>query len=274
MKRNLSLRPRSEIPAAKALGQHFLADERMIDHMVRAIFPRQGEAIFEIGAGLGALTLPVLERCGAMMAVDFDERVIARLRAKALSVGKLDLLYGDFLELRLADLAKPQPADKWRVIGNLPYNLSSPILIHCLEQRDAIQDMHFMLQKEVVDRICAEPDSKDFGRLSLLIQRFCEPEYLFDIPPEAFDPPPKVDSAVVRLTVLPQSRWDIDDESAFDFITRTAFTQRRKMLRKSLGAWFSEREFEDLGINPTARPENLGGEMFAVLANALAKRGR
>lgn len=263
-------RSNAEIPAAKALGQHFLADEKIIYDMVQAIYPRPSDAIFEIGAGLGALTLPVLERCGAMSAIDFDERVIPRLKAKALSVGKLDLHYGDFLNLKLADLEKPVAAAQWRVIGNLPYNLSSPILIHCLEQREQIQDMHFMLQKEVVERICAAPNSKDYGRLTLLLQRFCEVEYLLDIPPESFDPPPKVDSAVVRLTVLPESRWAIRDESAFEQITKTAFTQRRKMLRKSLAAFFSEAELSALGIDPTARPENLSGEDFATLANAKA----
>ena len=157
---------------------------------------------------------------------------------------------------------------KLRLVGNLPYNLSSPILFHCLAQREHIHDMHYMLQKEVVDRITAAPGSKTYGRLSLMAQLWCETTALFDIPPDAFDPPPKVDSAVVRLVPRPAPAWQIDDLATFDETVRLAFAQRRKMLRKTFAHWMNAAALEALDIDPTARAETLDGAAFARLANA------
>ena len=163
---------------------------------------------------------------------------------------------------------------KLRLVGNLPYNLSSPILFHCLAQRQHIHDMHYMLQKEVVDRITAAPGSKTWGRLSLMAQLWCETTALFDIPPDAFDPPPKVDSAVVRLVPRAAPAWQIDDLATFDETVRLAFAQRRKMLRKTFAHWMSESELEALDIDPTARAETLDGAAFARLANARYQQER
>ena len=252
-----------EVKAKTQLGQHFLADGRVIAQLIHAINPKRGEALLEIGPGLGALTLPLLRVAGALTALEVDGRVIDILRAKAAPLGQLNLIHGDFLRHDLGPGC-------WRLVGNLPYQLSSPILAHCVAARAHILDMHFMLQKEVVERLCAEPGNRDYGRLSLLLQRHFEPEALFDIPPEAFSPPPRVQSAVVRLTPRPAPAWAVADEAAWDAIVRTAFGQRRKMLRQSLKAYFSSAELEALGIDPTARPENLSGGDFATLANAKA----
>ena len=163
---------------------------------------------------------------------------------------------------------------KLRLVGNLPYNLSSPILFHCLAQRQHIHDMHYMLQKEVVDRITAAPGSKTYGRLSLMAQLWCETTALFDIPPDAFDPPPKVDSAVVRLVPRAAPAWQIDDLATFDETVRLAFAQRRKMLRKTFAHWMTAAELEALAIDPTARAETLDGAAFARLANARYQQER
>ncbi|WP_455003942.1 16S rRNA (adenine(1518)-N(6)/adenine(1519)-N(6))-dimethyltransferase RsmA [Cardiobacterium hominis] len=172
-----------------------------------------------------------------------------------------------------ASATRPAP-QKLRLVGNLPYNLSSPILFHCLAQREHIHDMHYMLQKEVVDRITAAPGSKTYGRLSLMAQLWCETTALFDIPPDAFDPPPKVDSAVVRLVPRPAPAWQIDDLATFDETVRLAFAQRRKMLRKTFAHWMSAAALEALDIDPTARAETLDGAAFARLANARYQQER
>ena len=381
----------NEVKAAKHLGQHFLRDEAVIARLLAVINAKAGEAILEIGPGLGALTLPLLRQTGAMTAVEYDPRVLAPLTKKAATLGALHLIHADILtinfgELLAADslpppvgegrggfhphttvaesstdakkplslwergwgegeksegskhpasaseslpspcgggagsgvhphtaaaesaathrvrLGAPQAAEiitaphfptdlppppqsggglgrgcenlrsdnpqKLRLVGNLPYNLSSPILFHCLAQRQHIHDMHYMLQKEVVDRITAAPGSKTYGRLSLMAQLWCETTALFDIPPDAFDPPPKVDSAVVRLVPRPAPAWQIDDLATFDETVRLAFAQRRKMLRKTFAHWMNAAALEALDIDPTARAETLDGAAFARLANA------
>lgn len=259
----------AEVRAAKHLGQHFLTDENVIARLVSAIQPRSGEAIVEIGPGLGALTLPLLEASGRLTAIEFDRRVLAPLSRDAATVGELTLVNADILEVDFASLHLAPPL---KIVGNLPYNLSSPIIFHCLAQRALITSMHFMLQKEVVARICAAPGSKTYGRLSIMVQLWCHCEALFEIPPEAFDPPPKVDSAVVALIPRTQPAWEVKDFALFDQIVRSAFGQRRKMLRKSLGEWFSSEDFAALDIEPTARPETLSGDAFARLANHLAEQ--
>lgn len=256
----------AEVRAAKHLGQHFLHDESVINRLIAAIRPQRDERIIEIGPGLGALTLPLLQACGALTAIEFDPRVLAPLRRDAAALGMLNLIHADILKVQFADLGLSPPL---KIVGNLPYNLSSPIIFHCLAQRHLIHSMHFMLQKEVVARLCAVPGSKTYGRLSIMVQLYCASEALFDIAPDAFDPPPKVDSAVVRLTPLPEPRWAVHDFATFDYIVRAAFAQRRKMLRKSLSQWFAAADLSALGVDPTARPETLSGAAFARLANQL-----
>ena len=435
----------NEVKAAKHLGQHFLRDEAVIARLLAVINAKAGEAILEIGPGLGALTLPLLRQTGALTAVEYDPRVLAPLAKKAATLGTLHLIHADILTIDFGELLAKQPpppvgegrgggsdqpasatstppspraggagsgvhphtaaaesaathrvrlgapqeaetitaphspaemppppvgegwgggsehlalgavdnstdeplslwergwgedekiargggskppapatesppspswggdgggvrphpvnakspidmlsppvgegrgggskhpapaTKKLRLVGNLPYNLSSPILFHCLAQRQHIHDMHYMLQKEVVDRITAAPGSKTYGRLSLMAQLWCETTALFDIPPDAFDPPPKVDSAVVRLVPRTAPAWQIDDLATFEETVRLAFAQRRKMLRKTFAHWMSVAALEALDIDPTARAETLDGAAFARLANARYQQER
>lgn len=254
------------IRADKRLGQHFLRDESVIHRLLAAIHPQPGEALLEIGPGLGALTLPLLRETGQLTAIEYDTRLIAPLTARAAPLGELHLIHADILDVDLGAIP-PQP-ERWRLVGNLPYNLSSPILFHCLAARAHIADMHFMLQKEVVERITAAPGGKDYGRLSLMAQLWCDTAALFTIPPTAFAPPPKVDSAIVRLVPRTTPAWMIDDEATFAATVSRAFNQRRKMLRHTFAAWFSPDELAALDIDPTARPETLDGAAYARLANA------
>ncbi|MDO4643480.1 MAG: 16S rRNA (adenine(1518)-N(6)/adenine(1519)-N(6))-dimethyltransferase RsmA [Cardiobacteriaceae bacterium] len=259
----------NEVKADKRLGQHFLHDENVITRLMAVIAPKHGDAILEIGPGLGALTLPVLRQSGALTAVEFDTRVLAPLAKKATGIGSLHLIHADILDMNFAQLAAEQGREDihWRLIGNLPYNLSSPILFHCLAQRHVIQDMHFMLQKEVVERIVAGPGSKTYGRLSIMAQLYCEASALFDIPPDAFTPAPRVDSAIVRLIPRTSLAWQIDDLDTFADTVRLAFAQRRKMLRHTFGKWFDSAALAAIDIEPTARAETLDGAAFARLAN-------
>lgn len=215
----------------KRFGQHFLVDHAVIDGIVRAIDPRPGQALVEIGPGLGAMTQPLLERCGAMTVIELDRDLAVRLRQRVgLSVVESDVLKVDF-----AALAAQLGGRPLRVVGNLPYNISTPILFHLLDFSAHIQDQHFMLQKEVVDRMAAAPGSKDYGRLSVMLQWRYRIEDVLDVPPDAFDPPPRVDSAVVRMLPLPADPA-VDARRLSDLVT-AAFSQRRKLLRHTLGKW-------------------------------------
>ena len=223
--------------ARKRFGQHFLSDSGVIDEIVRAIDPRPGQALVEIGPGLAALTNPVVERSGQLTVIELDRDLAARLRKRPeLSVVESDVLKVDFAALQ-AQLGR-----KLRVIGNLPYNISSPILFHLLPVADAVEDQHFMLQKEVVDRMVAAPGSKDYGRLSVMLQWRYDMENVVDVPPEAFDPPPRVDSAVVRMT--PFATPPAIDPKVLEELVAVAFSQRRKLLRHTLGAWITQRGLE------------------------------
>ncbi len=252
--------------ANKNLGQHFLTDKGIIEQLVVLIAPKEGQSIVEIGPGLGALTLPVLRECKQMTVIEFDRRVIAPLKAASAGVGELNIISADVLRVDFSDIKAPLPL---RVIGNLPYNISSPILFHCLKQWHLIQDMNFMLQKEVVERIVAVPGTKAYGRLSIMAQLYCEAEFLLEIAARAFEPPPKVESAMVRLMPRSQPVWPIADFALFENLVCRAFQQRRKMIRKSLRNYFSEEVFLKLEVDPMARPEVLSGEVFARLANYL-----
>jgi 16S rRNA (adenine1518-N6/adenine1519-N6)-dimethyltransferase len=223
--------------ARKRFGQHFLTDASVIDAIVHSVDPRPGEVIVEIGPGRSAITTPLLARCGRLTVVELDRDLAARLRRTAgLEVVEADALRVDFTAL--AD--KEAGAEgKLRIVGNLPYNISTPILFHLLGAASRIVDQHVMLQKEVVARMAAAPGNKTYGRLSVMLQWRYEIEALFDVPPEAFDPPPRVDSAVVRMTPL-QATESIDAALLGEIVT-VAFSQRRKLLRHSLGRWLEAR---------------------------------
>jgi 16S rRNA (adenine1518-N6/adenine1519-N6)-dimethyltransferase len=220
--------------ARKRFGQHFLADLSVIDAIVDAIDPRPEEVLVEIGPGLGAMTAPLVARCGTMTVIELDRDLAARLRRQpALQVVENDVLRVDFQALSAA-AGKPL-----RVVGNLPYNISTPILFHLLAAAGSVVDQHFMLQKEVVERICAAPDSKAYGRLSVMLQWRYAVESILDVPATAFEPPPRVESAVVRM--LPLRTAAAVDSALLTELVRVAFSQRRKLLRHTLGRWLEAR---------------------------------
>jgi 16S rRNA (adenine1518-N6/adenine1519-N6)-dimethyltransferase len=219
--------------ARKRFGQHFLADHAVIDNIVRCIDPQPGQALVEIGPGLGALTLPLLAHCPAFTVVELDRDLAARLRKRS----GLTVVEDDVLNVDFGELAKPHAGQKLRVVGNLPYNISTPILFHLLGFAEHVQDQHFMLQKEVVDRMAASPDTADYGRLSVMLQWRYHIEPVLDVPPEAFEPPPRVRSAVVRMLPLPAARIAGVDPARLGELVACAFSQRRKLLRHTLGRW-------------------------------------
>ena len=253
--------------AKKHLGQNFLHERGVIDRIVQAIDPRPGDAIVEIGPGQGALTFPLLERHGALTAIEFDRDLHAPLQAAARAHGRLRLVEGDVLGVDFTALATELGVEKIRLVGNLPYNLSSPILFHALDHAAAIGDMHFMLQKEVVERMAAPPGSKVYGRLSVMLQAYCAVTPLFTVPPGAFRPAPKVDSAVVRLVPRAADAIGIDDRVRFAAIVRAAFGQRRKTLRNALAGSVDAAAIAAAGLDPGARAERLSVADFVRLSN-------
>jgi 16S rRNA (adenine1518-N6/adenine1519-N6)-dimethyltransferase len=223
--------------ARKRFGQHFLADAGVIGGIVREIDPRAGQAMVEIGPGLAALTQPLVERVGRLTVIELDRDLAARLRKHP----QLDVVEADVLNVDFTALARERGVVKLRVVGNLPYNISSPILFHLLQHVAAVEDQHFMLQKEVVDRMVAAPATSDYGRLSVMLQwRYAMEDVLF-VPPESFDPPPRVDSAVVRM--VPYEQPAEVDEKLLSEMVQVAFSQRRKILRNTLGKWLEEKGF-------------------------------
>ena len=235
--------------ARKRFGQHFLSDRGIIDAIVDAIHPQPGQPMVEIGPGLAALTQPLVERLGHLTVIELDRDLAKRLRSHdQLTVIESDVLNVDFSLIDIAQVATKTIANseitvrpKLRVVGNLPYNISTPILFHLLDHVDCIEDQHFMLQKEVIDRMVAPADSSDFSRLSVMLQwRYAMEDVLF-VPPESFDPPPRVDSAVVRMVPLAQP--PAIDQKLFSEMVQVAFSQRRKLLRHTLGRWLEEKGF-------------------------------
>ena len=222
--------------ARKRFGQHFLTDGAILDAIVDAIDPKPGEALVEIGPGLGAMTDPLVARCGNLTVIELDRDLAARLRKRP----ELEVIESDVLRVDIGALAA-QRGRRLRIVGNLPYNISTPILFHLLGAVEHVVDQHFMLQKEVVDRMAAAPGSKDYGRLSVMLQWRYAIESVLDVPPESFDPPPRVDSAVVRMQPLPIIQ-DVD-AALLEELVRVAFSQRRKVLRNTLGRWLDERGF-------------------------------
>lgn len=221
----------------KRFGQHFLADAGIIDAIVREIAPQPGQAMVEIGPGLAALTQPLVERLGRLTVIELDRDLAQRLRAHA----QLNVIESDVLKVDFGQVAQSLAQERLRVVGNLPYNISTPILFHLLEHVGVIEDQHFMLQKEVIDRMVAEPATSDYGRLSVMLQwRYAMENVLF-VPPESFDPPPRVDSAVVRM--VPHAQPAPVDVKRLSELVQVAFSQRRKLLRHTLGKWLEEKKF-------------------------------
>ena len=251
-------------PPKKSLGQNFLHERGVVERIVLAVNPQTGDRLVEIGPGQGAMTFPLLKRHGALTAIEFDRDLLEPLTLQARSHGALTLIHANVLDVDFTALAAGAPI---RLVGNLPYNLSSPILFHALDHAASITDMHFMLQKEVVERMAAGPGSKVYGRLSVMLQAYCTVTMLFVVGPGAFRPPPKVDSAVVRLVPRPAHTVGIDDPRHFADVVRAAFGQRRKTLRNALSTVMDGGAIAAAGIDPQARAEQLAVADFVRLAN-------
>jgi 16S rRNA (adenine1518-N6/adenine1519-N6)-dimethyltransferase len=251
----------------KRFGQHFLHDMHIINKIVAAINPQREEHLVEIGPGLGALTHALLPLVSALDAVEIDRDIIPKLKASAEQYGHLIIHEADALTFSLATLGKEHPL---RIVGNLPYNISTPLIFHLLEQLNCIKDMHFMLQKEVVDRLAAHPGNKIYGRLSVMVQYHCEVKKLFTVSPGAFTPPPQVDSAVVRLIPYPSPPHAAKNLHTLRTIVATAFGQRRKTLRKSLKTLLSPEHWSLLKIDPQLRPEQLSVADFVEMSNIIS----
>jgi len=258
--------------ARKRFGQNFLTDQAIIQNIIHSIHPKDDQAIIEIGPGLGAITAPLLSIAKTLTVIELDRDIIPKLQSNCDSLGKLNIIQKDVLKVNLHDLKLELDINKpLRIIGNLPYNISTPIMFHLMSQLSSINDMHFMLQKEVVQRMAADPGSKTYGRLSVMLQYYCKIEYLFAISPEAFSPAPKVTSALVRLTPYEKLPIEVDDIKDFALTVTQAFSQRRKTLRNSLKTMLNSEQIEKCGINPTIRPEQLAITDFVLLSNSYSK---
>ena len=263
-----ALNPKEEgHKARKRFGQNFLHDQRVIAKIVRSVNPRPGDNVVEIGPGLAALTSPLIGECDSLTVVELDRDLAAGLPNRVPHPERLKIVEADALKYDFGQLA--QEGKPLRVVGNLPYNISTPLLFHLLEFGDKVKDMHFMLQKEVVDRITAEPNTKEYGRLSVMIQYYCQPTFLFEVPAGAFNPPPKVTSAVFRLVPYLEKPVVAKDEGALARLVAHVFTQRRKTLRNSLKGMVTEEAFEITGIDPMARPETLTLTQFVALSDQM-----
>jgi len=256
-------------PPKKQLGQHFLHDRGVIEKIVLAVNPKPGDALVEIGPGQGAITFPLLRKHGALTVVEFDRDLITPLMEASEGIGELTIIHKDVLKV---DFGKLAGEGRVRLVGNLPYNISTPILFHVLEHAEAIEDMHFMLQKEVVDRMGAEPGSKTFGRLSVMLQAVCRGTPRFAMGPEASRRRPKVDWAVGLLVPRPAAEIGIHDTALFEALVRDAFGQRRKTLRNAVQQICSGDDILAAGLRPEARAEQLEVAQFIALANYLASR--
>ncbi|GAB6043496.1 16S rRNA (adenine(1518)-N(6)/adenine(1519)-N(6))-dimethyltransferase RsmA [Endothiovibrio diazotrophicus] len=258
----------------KRFGQNFLTDRSVIRGIVAAIAPKTGQRLVEIGPGRGALTLPLLEVLGSMDVVELDRDLIPVLRTVSATVGELHIHEADALKFDFRELASylgddEEEDQRLRVVGNLPYNISTPLLFHLIDQLEAIRDMHFMLQKEVVERMVAAPGGGDYGRLSVMIQYRCRAEKLFKVAPGAFFPPPKVESAIVRLVPHAVPPVEVGSEATFANLVRQAFSQRRKTLRNNLKGLLDAAAIEAAGVDPSIRPEQLTLAQFAALSRAV-----
>ena len=246
----------------KRFGQHFLSDTGIIDGIVKAIAPEPGQPMGEIGPGLAALTQPLVERLGRLTVVELDRDLARRLREHP----QLNVIESDVLRVDFADVARGLGVPKIRIVGNLPYNISTPILFHLLQYVDVVQDQHFMLQKEVIDRMVAQPSTSDYGRLTVMLQWRYEMENILFVPPESFDPPPRVDSAVVRM--VPRAQPAVLDARLLEELVQVAFSQRRKLVRHTLGRWLEAKGFAG-DFDVQRRAEEVPVSQYVALAQAL-----
>ncbi|CAK3054694.1 16S rRNA m(6)2A1518,m(6)2A1519 dimethyltransferase [Vibrio crassostreae] len=253
--------------ARKRFGQNFLNDPYIIDGIVSSINPLPGQNLVEIGPGLGAITEPVGKLVDKFTVIELDRDLAERLRNHPDLADKLTIREGDAMKFDFQELVKPN--NKLRIFGNLPYNISTPLMFHLFEFHKDVQDMHFMLQKEVVNRLAAGPGSKAYGRLTVMAQYYCKVTPVLEVPPTAFVPPPKVDSAVVRLQPYEVLPYPAKDLKWLDRVCREGFNQRRKTVRNCYKSLIDKEVLEELGINPSMRPENLTLEQFVDMANWL-----
>lgn len=253
--------------ARKRFGQNFLTDPGIINRIVHSIHPSPNDNMVEIGPGLGALTGPLLAHNPQLQVIELDRDLIPRLRTQFFRFPELQIHQEDALRFdfsRLASAERPL-----RIVGNLPYNISTPLIFHLLSYPGLVADMHFMLQKEVVERMAATPGSKSYGRLSIMCQYHCEVEHLFSVPPGSFQPAPKVDSAIVRLTPFEKPPILAQNPAFLDQLVKTAFGQRRKTLRNALKLLVSSELWDELGLDSQLRPENLALKDYVLLANRI-----
>jgi len=249
--------------ARKRFGQNFLTDKQVLSEIIDAIGPRRGEAMVEIGPGLAAMTALLIKQLDHMHVVELDRDLVARLE-KAYPPEKLTVHSGDALKFDFGAIPVPE-GQKLRIVGNLPYNISSPLLFHLADFAHLVEDQHFMLQKEVVERMVAEPGTKAYGRLSVMLQWRYDMALMFIVPPTAFDPPPQVDSAIVRM--VPTRRQLPCDAKRLETVVAKAFSQRRKVIRNCVAGMFTEAQLVEAGIDPSLRPEAVSLEQYVALAN-------
>lgn len=252
--------------ARKSLGQHFLHQKNVIHSIIRQFAPDAADTVIEIGPGLGALTYELIPLVGQLHAVELDRVLAAKLKENTAADAHVHVQNADALKLNIGELC---PGEAVRMIGNLPYNISTPLLFHLLESRTSIRDMWFMLQKEVGERIVSEPGTKRYGRLSVMIQQCCSVELILRVASGAFSPPPKVESVVVRLVPYDIPPYPVDDYPAFDLVVRAAFSKRRKTLRNALKDLVDIGQIREAGIDPTVRAEQLGVSSYVNLSKLL-----
>lgn len=254
-----------EHKARKRFGQNFLQDTRIINDIVNAVRPQSGDVVIEIGPGLAAITEPLAKKLDKLHVVEIDRDIVGRLKTLPFT-DKLVIHEGDVLQFDFNSVA-----GKKKIVGNLPYNISTPLLFRLSEVADDVADMHFMLQKEVVERMTARPKTNDYGRLSVMLQYFFEMETLIDVPPESFDPAPKVDSAVVRMIPVKHRIGEAQDFDHFAKLVKQAFAQRRKTIRNNLKGMVADEDLQAVGINPQDRAEHIAPEKYVALSNYLIK---
>lgn len=262
---NSGILPTGGHRARKRFGQNFLRDTGVISRIVRSIRPKAGDHLVEIGPGQGAITELLLEAVGQLDAIELDRDLVPGLRAQFFNYPDFTIHQADALKFDFAALKGDGP--QLRVVGNLPYNISTPLIFHLLSYEGVIRDMHFMLQKEVVERLAAQPGTGQWGRLSVMAQYYCSVQALFVVPPEAFVPRPKVDSMIVRLTPHANCANPVIDTEEMTALVRQAFSQRRKTLRNTLKGWLSADELSALSIEPSRRPETVTVDEFVRLTN-------
>ena len=250
-------------------SQNFLQDRGVLARIIDVIAPKPGEILVEIGPGLGALTAPLLARVDRLHVVEIDRDLIAALHQRFAGEDRLQIHLGDALSFDFTSLVSN--AERLRVVGNLPYHISTPLLFHLFAHSAVIQDMYFMLQRELVQRIVASPGSRTYGRLSVMTQLYCRVDKLFDVRPGAFYPVPKVASALLRLIPRSEPPSPIKDRAALEKLVARVFSQRRKTLRNSLKPWLGEDQIRDAQVDPNRRPETLTLAQFAALADMLAR---